>query len=364
MEFGRGTWIFNNILVKDLVYTNKVLNIIRKYTCDNQKIRFLNNRAAWEFLKMHIINVSKQFSKDKAREERKSINIVRNKLEILESLPKDRICNEIENKISILKKKDWEYNNNKIKGFQIRSRLPYMDEGEGNISYFSKREKRKGEENLIFSLENEDGGIQEGKGNVEKAVFDFFSELYSDEPEIEFYQDELLCEVDQFLTEEEKKGLDEPITNEEIRSSLNKLKKDKTPGSDGLSKELFCFFWNELGDLFQKVITEIYTYGELTESQKKGIIKISYKKNGRQYLKNYRPITLLNTDLKLITKTLALRMAKILNNIIHESKKCVPGRKITENIHLAQDLIDAILQENSEAAYIFLDQEKALIYFT
>ena len=112
---------------------------------------------------MHIINFSKQFSKDKAREERKSINIVRNKLEILESLPKDRICNEIENEISILKKKDWEYNNNKIKGFQIRSRLPYMEEGEGNISYFSKLEKRKGEENLIFSLENEDGGIQEGK---------------------------------------------------------------------------------------------------------------------------------------------------------------------------------------------------------
>ena len=76
-------------------------------------------------------------------------------------------------------------------------------------------------------------------------------------------------------------------------------------------------------------------------------------------MKNYRPITLLNTDLKLITKILALRLAKVLKNIIHESQKCVPGRKITDKIHLAQDLIDAILQGNLEAAYIFLDQEKA-----
>ena len=42
---------------------------------------------------------------------------------------------------------------------------------------------------------------------------------------------------------------------------------------------------------------------------------------------------------KLITKILANRLTKVLPNIIYESQKCVPGRKITDNIHLAQDLI-------------------------
>ena len=136
------------------------------------------------------------------------------------------------------------------------------------------------------------------------------------------------------------------MTKEELNKSLNYLQNNKTPGSDGLTKEILSFFWNDLEDFYIKVINEIYTHGELTTSQKKGIIKISYKKNGRQFLKNYRPITLLNTDLKLITKTLTKRLVKILNNIVHQSKKCVPGRKISENIHLTQDLIEAILEEN------------------
>jgi hypothetical protein len=359
IEVGRGTWMFNTSLLKDEVYTNEVPNIIRKYTNDNQRFRFPNYRTAWEFFHKDIINFSKTFSKEKAKKERRDIEIVRNKLEVLESMPKDKICKEIEDQIALLKKREWDHNNKKLKGFQIRSRVPYMEEGEGDISYFTKLEKRKGEENLIYSLENEDGSIEEGNENVRNAVFNFFSDLYTDEPEIEAYQDEFLSKVDKFLTEEERIMLDEPITTDEITVALNKLKKDKTPGSNGLPKEFYSFFWEHLKDFYDKVVSEIYTDEELTESQKKGIIKISYKKKGRQFLKNYRPITLLNTDLKLITKTLALRLATVLNNIIHETQKCVPGRKITENIHLIQDLIDAILEDNLEAALILLDQEKA-----
>ena len=71
--------------------------------------------------------------------------------------------------------------------------------------------------------------------------------------------------------------------------------------------------------------------------------KLTFKKNGRHLLRNYRPISLLNTDIKLITKILANRLAKVLPNIIDVSQICVPGRKKTDNIHLAQDLIEAII---------------------
>ena len=94
---------------------------------------------------------------------------------------------------------------------------------------------------MIFSLENEDGRIEEGNENVKKAIFDFFSDLYTDEPEIEVYQGKFLGKVDHFLTEEERRILDEPITPEEIKGSLNKLKKEKTLGSDELSKEFYSF---------------------------------------------------------------------------------------------------------------------------
>ena len=111
---------------------------------------------------------------------------------------------------------EWDYKEKKLKGFKIRSRIPYMEEGEGSISYFANLEKRKGEENLIFSLENDDGEVEEGNENIRKTVFDFFSNLYSEEPVMEDLQDELLQHVDKFLTNEEKISLDKAISREEI----------------------------------------------------------------------------------------------------------------------------------------------------
>ena len=76
-------------------------------------------------------------------EHRKEINIVRNKLEILESIPKEIITFDIKRQVDRLKNIDLEYNENKIKCHFIRSRVPHMEEGEVNISYYTKLEKER-----------------------------------------------------------------------------------------------------------------------------------------------------------------------------------------------------------------------------
>ena len=53
-----------------------------------------------------------------------------------------------------------------------------MEKGEGDISYFSKIKKRKGEENMIFLLENDDGTIQEGTDNIKSTISNLYSQLY------------------------------------------------------------------------------------------------------------------------------------------------------------------------------------------
>ena len=119
--------------------------------------------------------------------------------------------------------------------------------------------------------------------------------------------------------------------------------------------EFYLFFWDEIGELFYGTMIEIHRFGELSNSQKKSLIKLTCKKNGRHLLRNYSPISLLNTDIKLIIKILANSLAKVLPNIIHKSQKCIPGRKIKDNIHLAQDLIESIIHKGEGGACIFLD---------
>ena len=76
-------------------------------------------------------------------------------------------------------------------------------------------------------------------------------------------------------------------------------------------------------------------------------------------LTNYRPISLINADVKIITKVLADRLNSVLPSIIHSTQTAVYGRRIDQNIHLIRDLIEIANKNDETAAFIFLDQEKA-----
>ena len=97
-----------------------------------------------------------------------------------------------------------------------------------------------------------------------------------------------------------------------------------------------------------------------SKTKNTSVIKIIYKKNGEIYLlTNYRPISLINVDIKIITKALANRLKYILPSIIHVTQTAIYGRKIEQTIHMIRDLIELANQEDQQAAFIFLDQEKA-----
>ena len=145
----------------------------------------------------------------------------------------------------------------------------------------------------------------------------------------------------------------------DLLESLGELQKNKSPGFDGITVEYYLYFWQEMKDHLMDCIDEITSSKELSEMQKRGAIRLSFKKGNRDDLKNYRPITLLNVDLKIITRTLAKRMASVLPSLINISQKALPGRHITTNIHIAQDLINLINKSDESAAILFYDQEKA-----
>ena len=201
--------------------------------------------------------------------------------------------------------------------------------------------------------------VKEGTQNILQIAHDFYKKLYTKENECSSTQDRLLQNIDIFLTNEARECLNKEIDQRELKESMLSMKNSKSPGSDGLGKEFYEFFWEDLCDFYDDVVKEIFETDELSRTQQEGLIKIAYKKNGRHLLKNYRPLSLQNFDVKIIAKSLAKRMALYINDLIHDNQKCVPGRKITTNIHIAQDLIDTINANGDKAAFIFIDQEKA-----
>jgi hypothetical protein len=78
------------------------------------------------------------------------------------------------------------------------------------------------------------------------------------------------------------------------------------------------------------LVCEIFNEKQLNNSQNRGVLTLLFKSGERENICNWRPLTLLNTDYKIIAKMLAERLKTVLPNLIHSDQKgFVKGRKIS-----------------------------------
>jgi hypothetical protein len=115
-----------------------------------------------------------------------------------------------------------------------------------------------------------------------------------------------------------------------------------------------------LGADLVSVFNNNFSLGRLSFSQRTGLITLLYKKGDRLETKNWRSISLLCTDYKILAKVLTNRLLRVLPSVVHPDQTCgVPGRFSSENVRALTDIISQVNQTNSAAAIISLDQEKA-----
>ena len=150
------------------------------------------------------------------------------------------------------------------------------------------------------------------------------------------------------------------ITANECDRVLSKLKENKSPGSDGLPIEFYKQFWHLLNVHMISIFNEAFDNEKLSDSQNQGILTLLHKKGDPQLLKNYRPISLLNTDYKILMHVLANRMHTVLHKIISEDQNgYVKKRFIGYNIRLIEDIIYYQNKQSSDSYLAFIDFEKA-----
>ena len=138
------------------------------------------------------------------------------------------------------------------------------------------------------------------------------------------------------------------------------MENNKSPGLDGPSTNFYKHFGPILGHELVHIYNYAFDHGELPLTQRRGIISLLFKKGDRSLLKNRGPITLLNTDYKILTKALTNRLKHVLPYLVHtEQTACIPGRTINDNIRLIQDSITYANETSTPLALISLDQLKA-----
>ena len=135
---------------------------------------------------------------------------------------------------------------------------------------------------------------------------------------------------------------------------------NKATGPDGIPAEFYTQFEYLILERLHAVLTEAVERGWLDENMREGDINLLYKKGDAREVRNYRPITLLQTDYKIYYKLMVARMKTVCESFVSRPQVgFVPKRVIGEATHLLK-LIQAYYYETEEEGLILaLDWEKA-----
>ena len=163
------------------------------------------------------------------------------------------------------------------------------------------------------------------------------------------------------LTEEQKKSCEGELLAKEIYQSLMSMENKKSPVYDGLMKEFYCTFWNKIKNTFINSLRESKCLKALSTSRRQAIIRLIEKPNeGKQFISNWRPISLLNVDQKLISKTLVARLKKVIPFLIDPGQAAyVNSRLLGKSGRLIADITETCNIEELEGYIVATDFEKA-----
>ena len=209
------------------------------------------------------------------------------------------------------------------------------------------------------SVKNLDGRMLRGTTEIVEGFRGQFEDLFTATELPEELWGDYLADFPR-LGENEAASCEGIVTEAEVIRALRQVKPGKAPGLDGLPYELYL----RQSHLFVPILTGLYNHwfslGHIPDQVTKGVITL-VKKKGKtgEGVDDYRPITLLNTELKILAKILANRLREVLDDLIGpEQTYAMRGRSIKSNLHLMREVLEGI-DEDDEAALISLDQSKA-----
>ena len=142
--------------------------------------------------------------------------------------------------------------------------------------------------------------------DILEEIRGFYEKLYMTNGQVDISYIEKL-NIPQ-ITQEQQNRLDNEITITELGQALKKMKLDTSPGTDGLTTNFYKCFWPKIKQLYKAVIDQVIEEKCFHLSARRGILSLLEKpKNETLFIKNWRPLTLLNIDNKIYTKVLVDR---------------------------------------------------------
>ena len=253
----------------------------------------------------------------------------------------------------------------RVKGIILRARARWYEHGERSSKYFLNLEKRNHVKKHIRKLTVNNSLTTDPCTILSAEQKRFYKDLYKSRSK----DAEKDGAIDDFpsklripkLSENQKQQCEGRITVQECEAILKRFQEINLLATMAFPMNFITKCWTLISKPFLECINESFEKGEMSNTQKQAVITLIEKKGkDRCFIENWRPISLLNVDAKIMSKVIATRIKNVLPNIIHHNQSgYVKDRYIGETVRSIYDVMDFTDRENISGPLIFINFQKA-----
>ena len=201
--------------------------------------------------------------------------------------------------------------------WRLKSRCKWLKDGDRNSSYFHKLTAIRKNQNNVREIQTSDKIINQFE-EIKKEATNYFSDLLTEQPVSS--DDQLLSLVPNSITSRDNERLNQVITMEEVKETVDNMEEDRSPGPDGYNVNFITLCWDIVKKDLLKMIRKSQSCNKIGGSTNSAFLALIPKEKDAKTFDRFRPISLCNIGYKIITKLMASRLKHILPAIIPENR--------------------------------------------
>ena len=355
-------WRFNTSLLQNDIF-------IRELEAELEEFIKINGpsvddpRVLWDAVKGCIRNKTISFASNLNKSKKHRINCLESEIaaleqEMLSNFSSENICKrqKLIDELNSLLRREAEFTIH-------RTRQNHYYNSARPSRLLAYKLRKNNDLAKISAIRTKEGDITSDPVRINSTLQLFYKSLYTSEVP---HDDKVCSEFLQplqlpKLPPEAVCSLEAPIHLEELRLAIKAMNRGRSPGLDGIPPELFEAYWPQLGPLLLNMLNFSIKRGSFSASSNIAIISLLLKKGKpSQDCSSYRPLSLLNCEVKLYAKVLATRLEPYMSHLVHHDQTgFIKSRLASDNVRRLLHIIDSASNSEHQNAILSLDAEKA-----
>lgn len=371
---GTGRWRLNPASLKSSRIRRICHKILEKYKTEWETTECTDILSKWiackdevqETLKPVITVNKRNLQKKRQKLERRRRGLQRKRIH-------GQFNQQLEDRIHLAQTHMENLENWAAASYSYNSLAKQMLLGERPTKYFFNRMKARDIGTPVGCLRDDNGEEHSDPEGMLRVMEQFYGDLYDTKQISREEMERFLSHMDARITKRESRKLRKPISVKEVSGAIRRGTVGTAPGMDGLPYEYYKTLMGKprkrdttessKTPLIVRALVRLFCEIQKDTSQglekfSEGVLSVLYKKGDPKNIRNYRPLTVLNVDYKLLTEILMRRLLGVLQRVIGDHQSAfLNGRVIDDNVRLVQGTIDYFQKIGGHV--VFLDQEKA-----